>query len=300
MSAAGTTVRAGATVVVPVLRSGILAEDFCRRGAGAEVAAVFERTFYLASGGTFICVGEPAIGNGPLTLTARLGTCRDLRLRPHQPAVVCAGHIAIGNTVLAFGRCEPWRPPAWPRALSARELIDISRALASRAAREAPPEGFAAAVLENSCTPGTRGFAGIASRRIAAFASWLSDALSCGQVPAPPIEGLIGLGPGLTPSGDDFLAGALALLDALGETRAHAILAQAIKQSAPSLTSPLSACLLGATAAGHVGEHLHAAVSSIISGRVDDAIAACRLIGHSSGWDMMAGIATALRIVGES
>jgi hypothetical protein len=260
------------------------------------VAAVFGRSFYLGSGGTFICIGEPPIGNGPLTLIARLGACRDLRLRPHQPAVVCADHIAIGNTVLAFDRCEPWRPPAWPRPQWSRDLIDTGRSLASRAAREGPPEGFAAAMFRISCTPGTSGFAGIASRRITTFASWLTEALACGQGPAPPIEGLIGLGPGLTPSGDDFLAGVLALLDALGEKRAHAMLAQAIRQTVPALTSPLSACLLSAAAAGHVGEHLYAAVSSVISGEIDDAIAACRRIGHTSGWDMMAGVATALRV----
>jgi hypothetical protein len=145
-------------------------------------------------------------------------------------------------------------------------------------------------------TPGSGGFTRTASARIAAFASWLSDALAGRPVPAPPVDGLIGLGPGLTPSGDDFLAGTLAVLDALGERKTHAILAQAIKQTAPSLTSPLSACLLNAAAAGHVGEYLHSAVAAAITGRVDVAIAACRRIGHSSGWDMMAGVATAMRI----
>jgi hypothetical protein len=38
-------------------------------------------------------------------------------------------------------------------------------------------------------------------------------------------------------------------------------------------------------------------VSSIVRGDADRAIAAIRTIGHSSGWDMMAGIVTALDAV---
>jgi hypothetical protein len=52
---------------VAVLRAGVVARDFCRRGGDAEVAAVFERSFYLRSGKEFICIGEPAVGNGPTT-----------------------------------------------------------------------------------------------------------------------------------------------------------------------------------------------------------------------------------------
>jgi hypothetical protein len=110
------------------------------------------------------------------------------------------------------------------------------------------------------------------------------------------IRGLIGLGPGLTPSGDDFLSGALALLDALGMPQLHALLAQAVSDAA-ALTSPLSACLLRAAADRHIGEYLHRAVASLITGEVGAAIAAARRVGHSSGWDMLAGAATTLRTV---
>ncbi len=118
------------------------------------------------------------------------------------------------------------------------------------------------------------------------------SAIACREA----VQGLIGLGPGLTPSGDDFLVGALALLDAIGERDAHAALARAIIDALPGLTTPLSACFLRAAAAGHVGEALHRAVSSVITGDVDAAVAAAGKIGHSSGWDMMAGITTTLRI----
>src|SRR5262249_11168424 len=140
----------------------------------------------------------------------------------------------------------------------------------------------------------------LARSQIACFESWLCDALrtdSAAAIAAAPIHGLIGLGPGLTPSGDDFLMGALALLDALGERKIHAGLVQAIAAVSPTSTSPLSHCFLRAATAGHIGEHLHGAVASVLSGNLDAAIPAVRNIGHSSGWDMLAGIATTLRIV---
>ena len=137
--------------------------------------------------------------------------------------------------------------------------------------------------------------------RIADFEGWLAAMLDPGHASvddlAMPVEDLIGLGPGLTPSGDDFLVGALALLDARGERATHAALARAIIGASLARTSPLSRCFLKAAAAGQVGENLHRAVSSVMVGDIDAAVAAVGRIGHSSGWDMMAGIGTVLRVV---
>jgi Protein of unknown function (DUF2877) len=287
---------------IAILRSGILAQELCRQGAAATVEAVFERSLYLRSGDTFICIGAPEIGSGPLTLIADFGAARrlrDLGLRPRQTATASDLRITLADAVaFTLGRCSVWRPPDWPAAPPPGELAEIWPMLAPRAAAEAPDEGLARVVfgsLHGSSPPTP--FRRAARARIEEFEAWLSGALanSIGAAALP--EGLIGLGPGLTPSGDDFLLGALALLDALAERKAHGALAHAITSVSPALTSPLSHCFLRAAANGHVGEHLHRAVSSVISGRVDAAIATIREIGHSSGWDMLAGVATAMRMV---
>jgi hypothetical protein len=172
------------------------------------------------------------------------------------------------------------------------------------AAADAPPEGLARVVLCGEDTAGslaTRLLARTARERIAHFECWLTASL--GGQPASlsasrdGVRGLIGLGPGLTPSGDDLLVGALAVLDALDERTAQAVLAQAVIDAEPSLTAPLSGCLLRAAAQGHMGERLHRAVSAVMAGEARAAVAALRTIGHSSGWDMLAGIAVALKIV---
>jgi len=289
-------------VIVPILRAGTLAQEFCRSVSRASVEAVFERCFYLRRGDQFICVGEPDIGNGPLTLIGNLGRLSDLSLRPGRLATVCERQITLGNSLrFKLDRAETWRSPPRPICLPAARLIETCNALASRAALEAPQEGLARHVSGRPEAPSHQTpLARVAGPRIAIFERWLSEALDTGATPSisdrEAVQGLIGLGPGLTPSGDDFLVGALALLDAIGERDTHSALACAIADLLAERTTPLSACFLRATAAGHAGEALHRAVSSAITGDADAAVAAIEKIGHSSGWDMMAGIMSVLPI----
>ena len=172
-----------------------------------------------------------------------------------------------------------------------------------RAATDAPAEGFGRVLADATVPPDA--FARVACRRLARLRSWLVESVARAQpygARRTRSATWSDSGPGLTPSGDDVLVGALALLDALAQDHAdagamRANLARAVGDVPPGLTSPLSHCFLRVAAAGHVGERLHAAVSSCVSGDADAAIAAVRDIGHSSGWDMLAGIATALDAV---
>jgi hypothetical protein len=160
--------------VIAILRSGILAEDFCKRGGHAEVAAVFERSFYLRAGDMFLCVGAPSIGNGPLTLIAEIdGPVRwsDLGLRPGRRADISARHLTIGGAIrFSLAAHEPWRPPAWPAAAPRADLSAVCIALTRRASAEAPVESLARAVF-GACETmmDTTRFSRIARERIASF-----------------------------------------------------------------------------------------------------------------------------------
>lgn len=290
-------------VAILIRRAGALAAEFCKNPVRAEVAAAFARSFYLRSGDLFVCVGEPAIRNGPLTLIADMRTAR-LGLHPGQPARIAENRITIGAVTLMCERCEPWHPPRWPQAAAPSLLARARMAVAHRAATQAPAEGFGRAIAQ--AKEPDDAFARIARRRLARLRSWLAASIVARDAPATAladsVRELAGLGPGLTPSGDDVLVGALALLDALADRHAGACamranLARAVSHIPPGLTSPLSRCFLRVAAAGHVGECLHAAVSSCLTADPDAAVAAIRDIGHSSGWDMMAGIVTALDAV---
>jgi hypothetical protein len=295
----------GRDVSVPIVRSGILARKFCHESDRAEIAAVFERSVYLRATDMFLCIGTPAIGNGPITMIGDFGPSNhlaDLGLSPGLPVSISERSIAIGGSIrFTFEQCELWRPSGWPLPQTYPQLTDACDDLVRLARAEAPAEGFAQVYRSRERGTDETPLARIARARVARFQSWLCDTLETDYIETTAsvdaTRGLIGLGPGLTPSGDDFLVGALAVLDALAERKALAALAHAIAAAPRGLTSPLSGYLLRAAAAGHVGEPLCRAVSAVISGMAGTAVAAIRNIGHSSGWDMLVGVMSALRVV---
>lgn len=101
--------------------------------------------------------------------------------------------------------------------------------------------------------------------------------------PAPSVRAFAGLGPGLTPSGDDLLAGYIAGLVLLhGERkRAHQIAEEAAER-----TNSLSATLLRHAARGEVPEPVHVL---LVTGNVRPLLS----FGHSSGQAWLRGLVSA-------
>jgi hypothetical protein len=107
---------------------------------------------------------------------------------------------------------------------------------------------------------------------------------------------LLGLGPGLTPSGDDLLCGALVALHAVGQVDAARDLHAAIAEAAPVATTPLSAAFLKAAAEGQGSGPLHEAIIALMENQnVARHLEAVACIGHTSGWDALAGAVLVLR-----
>ena len=107
------------------------------------------------------------------------------------------------------------------------------------------------------------------------------------------VGGLLGRGQGLTPSGDDALAGILLVSHAVGRA---APLAAAVR-SRLAATTAVSAALLDAAADGYAAPDVVALVDAALAGDdagVSRALPAVLAIGHTSGADLVAGIAGAL------
>ena len=115
----------------------------------------------------------------------------------------------------------------------------------------------------------------------------------------PPAVDLLGAGRGLTPSGDDCLAGVLVALHAFGERDVAASLARAVARHAPRRTSRLSAAHLEAAGGGEAIEPVHEAIRSIAGGtypgHAPDVLDALERFGHGSGFDALAGVLLAAR-----
>ena len=156
--------------------------------------------------------------------------------RSEPSARIAQGAIRIGGVALDTTRAERWRPAPWPSAATRKGVLQALQRLQRLAGEQAPVDGLARTVLG---LPGDRrsALARVALPRMERLRAWVTTRLSASAGAPPPVD-LLGLGPGLTPSGDDLLCGMLVALHAVGQTdMAHALYAE-IAKAAPSATSP--------------------------------------------------------------
>lgn len=272
------------------------------------VTAVFARSFHLGHGRTLVAVGGADLGNGPLNVLCRtvpMGGWRTVGVTEHARCTLDATSIAVdGGPVIDLASASIWTPAPWPASWHAASLGQALARLRSAAARHLPADGLSREVLGTAAVDGARvdGLAAaldrIARAPLAELVAWLADPDGRPDALQNAVAGLLGLGPGLTPSGDDVLAGAMVALHALGRAaRAHAI-RDAIADRAERATTPASLAFLAAAADGHATESLHAMVLALLRG--DDArdfaaaLGAVARVGHTSGFDMLAGAALVL------
>jgi hypothetical protein len=116
------------------------------------------------------------------------------------------------------------------------------------------------------------------------------------------VKALVGLGEGLTPSGDDFLVGLLAVLHVTGflPCRAGSLVHTQFCQCVRLGTSQLSGEFLRCAFDGHFAEPLVMLVRSLCTPVMDAwraQAATLAAVGHSSGIDAMVGIALGCRLL---
>ncbi len=292
-----------------VAQMGAHAAHFLASRNSARIAAVFERSLYFEADGAFCCVGTDHIGSGPINVAIEPTPTPDWlrRTRTGQHVEIGSGCAQWQGLRLEFAHARIWRPAPWPKIAGATAFLSALACVETVAAREAPAEGLARLVIH----PTSNGDAAcpldrLAAPRIKALSDWILARL-CGEdrpvnIPAPPVE-LVGLGPGLTPSGDDVLCGVMIALDSLHRRDAASELAAAIQAAAPAATSLLSAAFMAAAAAGQGAEPLHRFIAAAIAAdhaALPEAIADLGRIGHTSGWDAMAGAVATLTAAAKS
>jgi hypothetical protein len=113
---------------------------------------------------------------------------------------------------------------------------------------------------------------------------------------------LVGLGTGLTPSGDDFLGGILFAIKALQTYYPNAInIALHFPiENYGSRTHPISFTLLKDLADGSAVEPLHHILNNLLAGNsinsIHSYVSQLTDIGHSTGWDLLTGLLTGLLV----
>ncbi len=260
-------------------------EDAWRRGSLAgRVLAVFSRSAYVETpAGDLYCLGRPELGEGPLQLlVAPLpdGWNWELVFRPgEQVQAVRAGlrlEGAADRLTVEFDAFRVWSP-RWVRPPSPAAWPELVRRL----------PGIRAAVTAGGPAPvlaGAGGLHPVIPRLIDRYAT----ADLPGAVEAA--TGLIGLGPGLTPAGDDFLAGFMAVLHWLGSDPAFS---RGVMARAAGATGRISLGHLKPAAAGLLSARAHRFLqASVVPGRppLEEALSDLARVGHTSGLDTALGI----------
>ncbi|MFF4618145.1 DUF2877 domain-containing protein [Nonomuraea jabiensis] len=156
----------------------------------------------------------------------------------------------------------------------------------------------AAARLGDPPQPGLAGNGAVELLAGSCAKGWLLGAVTAA-------EQLMGLGPGLTPSGDDVLAGLLVTLRHLGAAAGadRAVwladwLAATVTFDARTRTTPISATLLHCAARGESSPEVSAVLRGITGGRaLEPALRRLHGLGHTSGSDLAQGVAIGVTAV---
>ena len=209
-----------------------------------------------------------------------------------------------------------WRPaPLGPRASNeevARRLWTLVDSVAADTptAGLAPLMGYLRQLVNGNVIEADD--VGIVSRFAMPNAALLAEGIAHGDGDAvdQAVRGLIGLGPGLTPSGDDMLVGLMvSLRTALGPVACNEATSARLSQSsyAPAVdalsrsivrhatrTNRISAALLEQAALGIGSAAQHRVVQCLLEATpataLEAAVAELVRWGHTSGWDALTGI----------
>ena len=287
------------------LQIGCFARDVIDGARSGRVTAVFERSGYIELDGDWVCVANVDAGYNAVTISVRSSSSNDWleHFQVGAPVVITPSLLSISNrpavNLLPLTLWSPAVAPCWSLATLSRGLQTLAKWAPDA---RLPADGLGQYLYGSQAIGVATRESDAAGGAIADLTQWLRGVVdSTGEsgVLARSVSVLIGLGPGLTPSGDDFLAGMLIALSVCGAKRWQHQLANAV-QAGLQGTGSVSQTHLKAAVKGGGGEALHQALVALMAGegdRLGHAVSALDRVGHTSGWDGLAGVVTALRAI---
>jgi hypothetical protein len=265
---------------------GITIGEFAREalhdGAHGEIYAVFDNSIYLRSStGAWACLLDSNAQDGPLHVRVTPAfEPRKFGLRGTSWDA-CNASVFTPSASVALRAAQVWIPEPLINA-GARRFIscDIPRQwLMNRGPALNGLLGFGPTTM----------WPASAQQAVRTLQQCLCDQSE--TVPTTVVEQLLGAGPGLTPTGDDVLAGAVLALHTLRPATAVS-LAHAIRARL-HLTHPISAALLSTALRGQCVRSAHEVLAGLISGELEPrTLNQLDQLGATSGWDLLAGMLT--------
>lgn len=281
---------------IDILFHGVYARARLAAATTGRVVARFEHSLYFdVCAGGMSCVGDRRIGRGPINIGvgspdwASVRSCAigDVVRADTEHIVIGRGRVLRWRDAAAWSPRMPSTPIRW--GVIERRLQEL-RALA---VARAPDRGLSRFVIAPASPRIDPVLARAAAPGLDALRSWLAGgAAREASVPDRACEALVGLGPGLTPAGDDLLGAVMIALRALGRGAAADAMWGWLQPAARTRTSAIAMAHLAAAACGQGHETVHAVLHALADERrgLDGALDAIGGLGHSSGWDALAGI----------
>ena len=289
----------------------VLGREALFDGAQVVVHSVFTRAVNLVSpAGQLVGLVRPEAGNGPATVV--LADSSVLRLDrigliPGMPVDVSAGCLWLGGQAAVDLRgAMLWNAKRNPLKVP-RQQLQARLAIAERIAVQTAPDGGLAPLLRHlgqlvdtaAETPPPPGLDALNSAAWAGLQALL-PAWRRGDVQAVERAAtrLVGLGPGLTPSGDDVLAG---LLVGAARPRPQLLrreLAEACLTAAKGRTTDLALARLRHATGGAIEEVQERVLEGLLDSddsQLQQAVARAARWGHSSGVDTLVGLFLGIR-----
>lgn len=266
-------------------------DRLCRRLSIGQVLAVFEHACHLIDHESdVVALVTPHIGDGPLNIVVDGTAGLFSRIEPGMPVTLRSDQLVATGLQVDLRQASVWEPrPNWG-ALRARRAAIESRLplLRTLCLRHAPAGSLLALVGAPRTADALVEATSSTAEKAAAVLreGWEGDPDRLREGTAR----LAGLGSGLTPSGDDFLAGAM-LWAWLAHPAPDSVCCT-IGQVAAPRTTALSTALLRATARGECSTPWHRLLVALSEGpdaRIAAAVREVLAHGATSGADTLSG-----------
>jgi Protein of unknown function (DUF2877) len=190
-----------------------------RAGRDGHIESVFEHAWNLRmEDETLVAVLAQQAGNVAHGIRLASGLPRDARLRAGMRVRIDPRRLSFDDASIevTLSTARLWAPKLRPGMCDRHDSLDAPLTVRKLLRREAARSGseFLAQVLRLQCPPKTLAV------RVSAILDQLGPAVRGGDCNGAlnAVAQLIGLGPGLTPAGDDFIVGWLAGLTLLAKT----------------------------------------------------------------------------------
>ena len=257
----------------------------------AHVLYAFERVINLVNQeAEVLALASWQIGSGPFTLLLEDGTFPE-GVQVETPLLVFENGFWIGDWLIDAEEASVWQPvPKWESSRNNKANYKWAGMLISDLLEKHAQHDSLAHLVLNPLGTSTL------PARIQQAAEQNFPLLFSGIAEGNPVavrkaaKALAGLGPGLTPAGDDLLLGVMHGLWATRPDAAH--FTDAIARAATPRTHVLSAAWLTAGASGEAAEPWHSLVAALAAhdGQLlEGSVMRILPTGHTSGADALAG-----------